>query len=68
MYYGLSGLGLAYAYDQRDWFKLDKKETFTKQRQMFIIKIYIIRVKSIYQSEIICLISILIILRFVIYW
>lgn len=31
MYYGLSGLGLAYAYDQRDWFKLDKKETFTKQ-------------------------------------
>lgn len=31
MYYGLSGLGLAYAYDQRDWFNQKKKETFTKQ-------------------------------------
>lgn len=32
MFYVLSGLGLAYAYDQRDWFKLEKKkETFTEQ-------------------------------------
>lgn len=50
MYYVLSGLGLAYAYDQRDWFKLEKKKHLLNKRQMFIIKIYIFRAKSIYQS------------------